>query len=55
MNVDKRMNRNCYACEGFGHMAKNCRNQKAELNRRIEVDQNDNSNLNGNRGLVGPN
>jgi len=25
MDVDRRINRNCYACGGFGHMAKNCR------------------------------
>ena len=29
MDVDKR-NRNCYNCEGFGHLARNCRNRGTE-------------------------
>jgi len=53
MDVD-RNNRNCYACGDFGHMVKNCRNRGENMNRRMEVDQN-NSNLNRDRGLVGPN
>jgi len=28
MNVDRRENRNCYNCGGFGHLAKNCRNRR---------------------------
>ena len=35
-------------------MAKNCKNRGIGINRRMEVDQ-DNNNLNGDRGLVGPN
>jgi len=54
MDVDRRENRNCYACRGFGHLAKNCRNRGMGVNRRMEVDQN-NSNLNGDGGLVDPN
>jgi len=54
MDVDRRINRNCYACGGFGHMAKNCRKCGVGMNRRIEIDQ-DNNNLNGNGGLVDPN
>jgi len=54
MNVDRRKNRNCYACGGFGHLARNCRNREIGANRRMEVDQ-DNSNLNRDRDLVGPN
>jgi len=28
MNVDRRENRNYYSCEGFGHLARNCRNKR---------------------------
>jgi len=28
MNVDRRENRNCYSCGGFGHLARNCRNRR---------------------------
>jgi len=31
MDVDKR--RNCYACEGFGHMARNYKNRGMGMNR----------------------
>ena len=38
MEVDR--GRNCYACGGFGHMARNCRNQgqrgRVTDNRRVE-------------------
>ena len=38
MEVDQE--RNCYTCEGFGHMARNCRNQgqrrRVAENRRVE-------------------
>ena len=53
MNMD-RSRKNCYACRGFGHLARHCRNWGTEMNRRIEVDQ-DNNNLNRNRGLVSHN
>jgi len=46
MDVDRRKNQNCYTC---GHLARNCRNRM--MNRRMEVDQNSNSNLNGEEGL----
>jgi len=26
IDVDRRENRNCYVCGGFGHLARNCRN-----------------------------
>ena len=42
MDVNRRMNKNCYACRGFGHLARNCRNRKTEMNRRMEVDNNNN-------------
>jgi len=48
MDVDRRENRNYYACGGFEHLARNCRNQMG-MNRRMEVDQN--NNLNGEGGL----
>jgi len=35
MEVDRR--RNCYACGGFGHMARNCRN-RGRVMRRVEID-----------------
>jgi len=54
MDVDRRENRNCYTYGGFEHLARNCRNRGARLNRRIEVYQN-NSNLNGKGGLGSPN
>jgi len=54
MDVDKRENRNCYTYGGFGHLARNCRNRMG-MNRRIEVDQDSNSNLNREGGLESPN
>jgi len=54
MDVDKRENRNCYACGGFGYLARNCRNRRI-MNRRMEVDQDSNGNLNGEGGLGSPN
>jgi len=53
MDVDRRENWNCYACGGFGHLARNCRNRM--MNRRMEIDQDNNSNLNGEGGLESPN
>jgi len=54
MDVDRRENQNCYTCGGFGHLARNCRN-RGMMNRRMEVDQDSNSNLNGEGGLGSPN
>jgi len=54
MDVDRRKNQNYYACGGFGHLARNCRN-RGIMNRRMEVDQNSNSNLNREGGLGSPN
>ena len=34
MDVDKN-NRNCYACGGFGHMARHCRNRRMETENNI--------------------
>ena len=55
MDVDRRENRNCYACREFGHLARNCRNRGMGMNRRMEVDQDTNSNLNREGGLGSPN
>ena len=52
MDVDRE--RNCYACRGFGHLARHCRNREMGMNKRIEQVE-DNNNLNENRGLVGSN
>ena len=54
MDVNRRENRNCYTSGGFGHLARNCRNRMG-INSRMEVDQNANSNLNGEGGLGSPN
>ena len=51
MDVDRRENRNCYTCGDFGHLARNCKNRRMRMNRRMEVDQDNNSNLNGEGGL----
>jgi len=53
MNVDQG-NRNCYACRGFEHLARNCRNQRIGMSRRIETENNTN-NLNREGGLGSPN
>jgi len=53
MDVD-RSRRNYYTCGGFGYLARHCRNWGMGMNRRMEVDQN-NNNLNGDGGLVSPN
>ena len=55
MDVDRGENRKCYACREFGHLARNCRNRGIGMNRRIEMDQDTNSNLNGKGGLGSPN
>jgi len=38
MDVDRRDNRTCFACGGFGHMARFCRN-RGMANRRMKVEQ----------------
>jgi len=55
MDVNRRENRNCYACGGFEYLARNCRNRRMGMNRRMEVDQDNNSNLNEEEGLGSPN
>jgi len=54
--IDVDRGKNCYVCGGFGHLARHCRNRRMEMNRRMEqVENNNNSNLNEDRSLVGPN
>jgi len=55
MDVNRRKNRNYYLCGGFGHLARNCKNREMGMNRRMEVDQDNNSNLNREEGLWSPN
>ena len=31
IDVDRRKNRNCYACRDFEHLARNCRNREMEM------------------------
>jgi len=38
MDVDRRDNRNCYACGRYRHLARNCRNRGMGMNRRIKID-----------------
>jgi len=62
MDVDRE--RNCYACRGFEHLARNCRNKsmgnrireekrlKYGQRRMIEGENKDNNNLNGKQDLI---
>jgi len=52
MDIDRE--RNFYACGGFGHLARHCRNRRIGMNWRMEIKGN-NSNLKGDGGLMGPN
>ena len=53
IDIDRRENRNCYNCGGFGHIARNYRNRIIGINRRMEIE--DSNNLNKDRGLMGSN
>ena len=53
MDMDRRDNRNCYNCGGFRYIARNCRNRRVDMNRRMETE--DNINLNGDGNLIDPN
>jgi len=37
MDVD-RGNRNCYSCEGFGYLARNCRNRGNRIGKRRRLE-----------------
>ena len=51
MKVDCR--RNCYNCEGFGYIIRNCRNwEMVGQGKRINYENNGQSNLNGEESLV---
>ena len=47
MDVDRKKNKNCYTCRGFGHLAKNCRNRGTGMNRKIETEDSNNLNEDG--------
>ena len=56
MDIDRRKNQNCYNYREFGHLARNYRNRRTGNNRRLEYGGSElDNNLNGNRGLTGPN
>ena len=40
---------------GFGHMVRHCRNMGVSMNWRIEHEENRQSNLIGDKGLISPN
>ena len=52
---NRRERRNCYSYREFGHLARNCRNWEIGSNWRMEHKKNRQNNLNGDRGLIGPN
>ena len=54
MDMDRRENRNCYAYRKFEYLVRNCKN-RGITNRRMEIDQDLNNNLNGKGGLESPN
>ena len=53
--IDVNRGRNCYACEGFGHLTRHYRNRRMGMNRRMEQVEDNSNNLNGDRGLISPN
>jgi len=55
IDMDRKKNRNCYTYGGFRYLARNYRNRGMGMNRRIEVDQDSNNNLNEKEGLESPN
>ena len=54
IDVNRRENQNCYNCRGFGHLARNCRNQGNRIGegKRLEYSSNRN---NGQRMIKGGN
>ena len=43
--------RNCYSCESFGYITRNCRNS-GNVGRRLKYKNNQNSNLNREENLI---
>jgi len=50
MDIDR--GRNCYSCEGFGHLVQNCRKQIIAQGRRVEYEDNKNNKNNLNEGEI---
>ena len=42
IEVNRRENKNCYTCGDFRHLTRNCRNRGMGINRRMEVEKNNN-------------
>jgi len=62
MDVNRRENQNCYNYGGFGHLERHCRNRgvgnrigdgrRLKYSQRLRIEENGQSNLNGERDLV---
>jgi len=44
MDVDRRESRNYYSYGGFGYLARNYRNKRTDMNRRMKCEENSNLN-----------
>ena len=50
--IDINRRKNCYNCEGFRHMARNCKNWRAVEQGRMISYQENNDNLKENKNLI---
>ena len=59
MDIDRRVNQNCYSCGEFRYLAWNCKNRgmgnRIKENRKLEYRESGQKNLNGNGDLIAPN